>query len=42
LNSQQIQALLPETHGAVIIEMADRGVATADGLAAQMTPDQHQ
>ena len=28
--------------GAVITEMADRGVATADGLAAQMTPDQHQ
>jgi hypothetical protein len=26
----------------VIIEMADRGVATADGLGAQMTPDQHQ
>ena len=28
--------------GAVITEMAGRGVATADRLAADMTPDQHQ
>jgi NAD(P)-dependent dehydrogenase (short-subunit alcohol dehydrogenase family) len=28
--------------GAVITEMASRGVATADRLAAHMTPDQHQ
>jgi NAD(P)-dependent dehydrogenase (short-subunit alcohol dehydrogenase family) len=28
--------------GAVITEMAGRGVATADRLAAEMTPDQHE